>query len=169
MKRVTMPLLMASLLLTGCGGRFSDSGWNPLGWMGGGSSAPATLEPEGGYATVNADARPGIPAITGARWEVLNEGRLLIATGLGPTKGYWKAALVTEAPSPSGRITPDPDGTLRLRFVALPPRPGSPESQMAARPETDQINVALTLSANVLAGIEQVQITGATNTVTLRK
>ena len=76
---------------------------------------------------------------------------------------------MTEAPSPSGRITPDPDGTLRLRFVALPPRPGSPDAQMAARPETDQINVALTLSANVLAGVEQVQITGATNTVTLRK
>lgn len=169
MKRVTVPLLAATLVLAGCGGRFSDSGWNPLGWMGGGGGTPATLEPEGGYATVNDDARPGIPAITGARWEVLNEGRLLVATGIGPTKGYWKAALVTEAPSPSGRITPDPDGTLRLRFVALPPRPGSPDAQMAARPETDQINVALTLSANVLAGVEQVQITGATNTVTLRK
>lgn len=168
MKRLTVPLLMASLVLAGCGGRFSDSGWNPLGWMGG-NSAPTTLAPEEGYDTVNADSRPSIPAITSVRWEGLNEGRLLIATGIGPTKGYWQAALVTEAPGPSGRITPDPDGVLRLRFVAWPPRPGSPESQMAARPETDQISVALTLSSNVLAGIEQVQITGATNTVTLRK
>ncbi|MFV0301683.1 MAG: hypothetical protein ACK5IP_12520 [Paracoccus sp. (in: a-proteobacteria)] len=168
MKRLTLPLLIAVLTLAGCGGRFSDSGWNPLGWMGGGTG-PDTLEPDEGYDAVNADSRPSIPAVTGAHWEVLNEGRLLVATGIGPTKGYWNAALVTEAPGPSGRITPDPDGVLRLRFVAWPPRPGSPESQMAARPETDSINVALTLSSNVLAGVRQVQIVGATNTVTIRK
>lgn len=169
MTRLTVPLLIATLAVAGCGGRFSDSGWNPLGWFGGGSPQATTLEPEGGYATANSDARPGIPAITGAHWEVLNEGRLLVVTGMGPTKGYHSAALITEAPSPTGRLTPDPDGVLRLRFVALPPPAGSPYAGMAARPETDTIEVALTLSSNVLARVNQVQIAGATNTITIRK
>ncbi|TRW96267.1 hypothetical protein FNJ84_13350 [Paracoccus sp. M683] len=168
MKRLTVPLLIATLAVAGCGGRYSDSGWNPLGWFGS-DRGPTSLEPEGGYATTNTDARPGIPAITGAHWEVLNEGRLLVVTGLGATKGYWDAELITEAPSPSGRLTPDPDGVLRLRFVAWPPPADSDAARMPARPETDTISVALTLSSNVLAGVQQVQISGATNTITIRR
>ncbi|AUH35515.1 hypothetical protein CUV01_16215 [Paracoccus tegillarcae] len=162
------PLLIATLTLAGCGGRFSDSGWNPLGWFGSGQG-PTTLEPRDGYANANTDARPGIPAITGARWEVLNEGRLLVVTGIGPTKGYYNADLIGQSPSPTGRLSPDPDGVLRLRFVAWPPLSDSEFARLPARPETDTISVALTLSSNVLAGITQVEITGATNTVTIRK
>lgn len=169
MKRLTVPLLIATMTLAGCGGRFSDSGLNPFGWFGGGGRQVTTLEPTEGYANANADARPGVPAVTGARWEVLNEGRLLVVTGIGATKGYWDAALVTEAPSPTGRLSPDPDGVLRLRFVAWPPPAGSEDARLPARPETDSISVAVTLSSNSLAGIQQVQITGATNTVTIRK
>lgn len=169
MKRLMVPLLIATTALAGCGGRFSDSGWNPLGWFGGGGRQVTTLEPEGGYARANADARPGIPGITGARWEVLNEGRLLVVTGMGPTKGYWDAALVSETPSPAGRLSPDADGVLRLRFVAWPPPPDSEAARMPARPETDTITVSVTLSSNVLAGVDQVTISGATNSVSLRK
>lgn len=168
MNRLTAPLLIATLILAGCGGRFSDSGWNPLGWAGGGQDA-TTLEPEGGYDTAATDARPGIPAITGARWEVLNEGRLLVVTGMGPTKGYFNAALISLTPNPTDRLLPDPDGVLRLRFVAWPPLPDSEFARMPARPETDTIRVALTLSSNVLASVRQVEIIGATNTVTISK
>lgn len=168
MKRLTVSLLIATTALAGCGGRFSDSGWNPLGWFGSGRNV-TTLEPNGGYANASADARPGIPAITGARWEALNEGRLLIVTGMGATKGYYDAALITEAGNPTDRLRPDADGVLRLRFVAWPPPADSEAARLPARPETDTLNVAITLSSNVLAGITEIQISGATNAITIRK
>lgn len=168
MTRLTAPLLIATLALAGCGGSFSDSGWNPLGWFGS-DAGPATLEPEGGYTQTNADIRPSIAAVTGARWEALNEGRLLVVTGMTPTKGYWDVALIPERPSPAGRLTPDPDGTLRLRLVGLPPAPGSPEARMIATPEADTITAAVSLSSNVLAGVEQVVISGASNVISISK
>ena len=39
MTRLTLPLLISALILSGCG-RLGDSGWNPLSWRG----APATPE-----------------------------------------------------------------------------------------------------------------------------
>lgn len=167
MTRLTAPLLMSALLLAGCGGRFSDSGWNPLGWFGGGSPSP-TLEPEQGYGSTS-DLRPAIPAITGARWEPLNEGRLLVVTAMTPTKGYSSVALVTTRPQPAGRISPDADGVLRLRMVALPPTPDSEAARLPARPETDEITAALPLSSVQLARITAVEITGAANVVTIRR
>lgn len=122
MRRLTVPLLMSALLLAGCGGRFSDSGWNPLRWMDRGQRAPQTLAPDGGYGLAG-DERPSVPQLLGVRWEPLNEGRLLVVTGIGPTKGYFDAELITAVAQPEGRISPDPDGVLRLRFVALPPPP----------------------------------------------
>lgn len=167
MKRLTLPLLIATLALAGCGGRFSDSGWNPLGW-GSGGSGPSTLEPEGGYAE-GADQRPGIPQITSARWEPISEGRLLVVQGITPTKGYSSVALVTALPQPSGRISPDADGVLRLRFVGVPPLPGSPAARMAANPTTDTITAAISLSHVQLARITAVEIAGAGNVVTIRR
>ena len=165
MNRSAVCLLIATLALPACGGRFSDSGWNPLGWFSGGSRSARSLTPEGGYQP--ADARPGIPAITSARWEPLNEGRLLVVTGMAPSKGYWDAELVTESAAPTGRISPDPDGTLRLRFVARPPVPGSTASRMPASETADSISAAMTLSASQLSRISRVQISGAGNVVTI--
>lgn len=168
MKRLAVPLLFATTTLAGCGGSFSDSGWNPLGWFSGDQSGPTTLEPREGYAAA-ANSQPGIPAITGAHWEVLNEGRLLVVTGLAPTKGYYAAKLVSETPNPTGRLRADADGILRLRFVAWPPPADSEAARMAARPETDTITVGLTLSSNALASIREVWISGAGNGITIRK
>lgn len=167
MTRLTAPLLMSALLLAGCDGRFSDSGWNPLGWFDGDTARP-TLEPEKGYGR-SSDLRPAIPAITGARWETLNEGRLLVVTAMTPTKGYSSVALVTAQPQPEGRISPDADGVLRLRMVALPPAPDSEAARLPARPETDEITAALPLSSVQLARITAVEITGAANVVTIRR
>nr|WP_111298380.1 hypothetical protein [Paracoccus saliphilus] len=166
MTRLTMPLLIGALILSGCG-RIGDSGWNPLRWRGS-PSTPETLAPEGGY-NATADARPGVPHIASANWEPLAEGRLLVARGVGPTKGYHSAALVTARSQPEGRFGPDEDGILRLRFVALPPAAGSPAARMAADPLADQIVVALPLSFRQLSRISGVEISGAGDIVTLRK
>lgn len=157
----------AVLLAAGCG-RFGDSRLNPLGWFGG-SNQPTTLAPEGGYPTVSTDGRVGLAQVTGAKWDPLYEGRLLVVTGLPATKGWWKVALVTEVPMPPGRITPDENGVLRLRLVGNPPAAGSAEARMAPHPASDTVTVAMTLSNETLANIREVVITGATNAVTLRR
>jgi hypothetical protein len=170
MTKLIAPLLISTLVLSGCGGRFSDSGWNPLGWLGGGGGTPdrATLEPEEGYASL-ADSRPGIPQITGARWEPLSEGRLLVVTAMAPTKGYNSVEIVTARPQPRGRISPDADGVLRLRMVGLPPLPDSDAARLPARAETDQITAAFALSYRQLAGITAIEIASASNVVTIRR
>ncbi|MFV0383091.1 hypothetical protein [Paracoccus sp. (in: a-proteobacteria)] len=169
MTRPTAPLLILALLLAGCGGNFSDSGWNPLGWFGGGSGGTSdTLAPDGGFDQSD-DQRPGIPQIATARWEPLQEGRLLVVTGNVPTKGYHDAALIPASAHPGGRMSPDPDGVLRLRFVAVPPLPDNPTAGMPANPAVDSITAALSLPNIVLARINAVEIAGASNVVSLRR
>ncbi|MRX49598.1 hypothetical protein GI374_03885 [Paracoccus sp. S-4012] len=149
------------LVLAGCG----DSGLNPLRWFGGGQSAgPTTLTPEGGY--VSADPRQPFPRVTGASWEPTANGRMLVVTGVPPTKGWWDPALIGEAPG--RRVAPDADGSLRLVFVASPPLPGSPETAMAADPRADTITVARSFTNTELAGISQVVVSGAGQSLTLR-
>ena len=160
--------LVALLSVAGCGGRFSDSGFNPAGWFSGGDRVQ-TLEPEGGYAAAARDPRQGIAQVTGARWEPLNEGRLLVVTGITPTKGYWNAELIPELPDPADRLRPGPDGVLRLRFVVSPPPVDSTAARLPARPETDTITTAVTLSNRALAQVSEVVVSGAGNAVSIRR
>lgn len=168
MKRLTAPLLIATLTLSACGGRFSDSGWNPFGWFGGGSQPRESLAPKEGYAAAG-DQRPGLAAVTGASWQPLNEGRLLVVTGMAPTKGYWQADLIPVTPSPAGRFPVDPDGTLHLRLVAWPPSPEDAAARMPASPLSDEITTAITLSNTTLSRLARVTITGAGNTITINR
>ncbi|MCZ0962680.1 hypothetical protein [Paracoccus benzoatiresistens] len=162
MSKLTAPLLIATMALASCGG--GGSGWNPLSW---GSPPARTLEPEGGYSQVS-DNRPDIPQITSARWEPLNEGRLLVVNGFAPVRGYSSVALVTARPMPGDRISPDADGVLRLRLVGVPPAPGN-AAVLPARPGVDEITAAMSLSLVQLARITAVEITSASNVVTLRR
>ena len=158
-------LVLSALILAGCGGT-GDSGMNPGRWFS--RIEPETLAPEGGY-TVAPETRPGVPQILTAEFEPLNEGLLLVVTGIGATKGYHDAELITASPQPAGRMAPDPDGVLRLRFVALPPLPDDPAARLPARPETDTITTALPLSSQLLARITAVEISGAANSVLLTR
>lgn len=168
MRRITALTIAATLTLAACGDT-RGSGLNPFRWFGSGSRGPETLTPEGGYATAARDPRQLMGSITSARWEPLGEGRLLVVTGLAPTKGWWDAELVTETPMPAGRIRADADGVLRLRFVASPPPPDAPDARRPANPQVDTITAALTISTPALRGIEQVVIQGAANAITLRR
>lgn len=161
MMKLTAPLLIATIALVGCG-RLGDSRWNPLSW---GSAPTRSLEPEGGYAQVS-DTRPDIPQITAARWEPLNEGRLLVVEGFAPVRGYSSVALVTARPQPGDRLAPDADGVLRLRMVGVPPAPGSPAA-LPARPGVDEIRTAMAISSVQLSRIAAVEITSAGNVVRL--
>lgn len=167
-------LTCGAVTLAACGGGGGSAGsagssLNPFRWFGGGNNQPATLAPEGGYPTQSSDNRAQISRVTGARWEPLYEGRLLVVTGLPATKGWWAAELITEVPMPEGRVRGDAFGVLRLRLVGLPPLENTFPASVAAQPGLDEISVAMTLSNEALATISEVVITGGTNSVTLRR
>ncbi|MFD2439787.1 hypothetical protein ACFSS8_06215 [Paracoccus kondratievae] len=94
---------------------------------------------------------------------------MLVVTGLGASKGWWDVALVTEVPMPKGRIRPDENGVLRLRLVGKPPQPGTFAAVNPPNPASDTATVALTIPNAVLPSLREVVITGATNSVTLRR
>lgn len=165
MTRLILPLMIAALALGGCA-RLAESRLNPLGW-GRTATAPASLEPEGGFAARR--QAPLVPQLLGAEWQPLNEGRLLVVRGFAPHKGYHSAALVTARVQPGGRLAPDADGVLRLRFVAAPPAEGDPSSLVPSRPATDAITVARPLSFTQLNRIRAVEITGADRVITLTR
>lgn len=142
---------------------------NPLRWFGGGSKTPTTLDPDGGYPTQKNDNRIPVAQITGAKWEPLYEGGLLTVTALPSTKGWWAMKLITELPMPEGRIHGDENGVLRLRLVGLPPLENTFEASAAADPRVDTATVGITLSHEALTGIDQVVISGANNSVTIRR
>lgn len=157
-------VLVAAVALTGCQSRL-----NPVHWFGGTRSAgPATLEPEGGY-VVASDPRQGFPRLTGARWEGVPGGRMLVVTGLAPTKGWWDVAILTEQPMPEGRIQADADGVLRLRMVGRPPLPDQAAGRMAANPQVDTITAAFMLTNQQLTRLRAVAVSGAGNSFTLNR
>lgn len=159
MLRTVTTLILCTAMLGGCsriGGWFTPD------------RGPTSLDPKDGYPTVADEARMLVPAITSARFEAIPEGRLLVVTAVTPVKGWWDVALITEIPQPAGRYQPDEDGVLHLRLVGNPPLPGSLDARMPADSRVDSITVALPLSHVALAGIEQIRITSAQNTVTLR-
>lgn len=168
MLRTMTTLILCTAVLGGCN-RISGLGSGISGWFTPQSRGPATLEPKGGYPTAADERRTLLPAIASARFEQISEGRLLVVVAHAPTKGWWDVELVTETPQPSGRYQPDADGVLRLRLVGNPPLPGSFEARTPADPRVDSITVALPLSHVALAGVTQVQVTAAQNTVTLRR
>ena len=168
MLRMMTTLVLCTAVLGGCA-RIGAGFGGISGWFTPASRAPATLDPEGGYPTVADEARMLVPAIASARFETIPDGRLLVVVANAPTKGWWDVALVTEIPQPVGRYQPDENGVLSLRLVGNPPLPGSAEARMAADPRVDSITVALPLSHAALATIEQIRITAAQNTLTLRR
>lgn len=167
MAKFILPLLIGATAIAGCG-RFGDSRLNPLGWLPEPQRAAPSIAPEGGYVSA-ADERPGVPQIVAASWEPLGEGRLLVVQGAAPVKGYRQAALVPVRPQARGKLEPDADGILRLRFVALPPVADNPARALPANPVTDPITVGLPLNYRQLARIRGVEISGATNSVTLSR
>lgn len=166
MKHRTM--VMAVLLMTAAAGcsRIKESGWNPLNW-GGGTAAPQSLAPKGGYET-RTDPRLPIPSLISARWEKLPEGRLLVVTGMGDRKGWWDVALIAQHQRPDGRPAVDSDGVLRLRMVGTPPPADAPAQTAPARPETDSITTAMAFSSATLSQVARIEISAANGGLSLR-
>lgn len=169
MRVATLALTLAAVLAaTGCSRFGSDSGLNPLGWMGGGSTQPTTLEPKGGWKTEQEDGRQLVPQILSAGFQPLTEGKLLVVRAFAPVKGWWHVELISARVQPAGQMRPDDDGILRLRLVGNPPLAGSPEAQMPANLQVDVLNVALPLSTIQLSRLRGIEIQAASGGVSMK-
>lgn len=168
MRIATFALTLGAILaVSGCSRFGSDSGLNPFGWFGG-SRAPTTLEPRGGWKEQADDPRELVPQILSAGFQPMNEGKLLVVQAYAPVKGWWDLEIVTEEVQPENQLRPGLDGVLRLVLVGNPPLTGSPEASMAANPQVDQMTVALPISTIKLSRIREIQIRSASGGVTLR-
>ncbi|WBU61234.1 hypothetical protein [Paracoccus albus] len=169
MRIATIALTLGAVIAaSGCSRIGSDSGLNPLRWFGGGSQAPTTLEPRGGWTTQADDPRQPVPQILSAGFSPMNEGQLLVVQAFAPVKGWWDLEIITEEIQPAGQLRPGLDGILRLVLVGNPPLEGSPEASLPANPQVDQMNVALPISTIQLSRIREIQIRSATGGVSLR-
>ena len=72
-------------------------------------------------------------------------------------------------PRSGDQLQPDPDGVLRLRFVASPPPVDNPVAALPANPTTDAITVALPISFLRLSRLSAIQIEGGDRVVTLTR
>lgn len=157
---MTKPLLAAlalSMTVSACGA-VRESRFNPFNWFGGATSAPATAAPE---RLVAADRRELAAQITDLRIEPTPDGAILRVTALPPTQGYWDAVLV---PLQSGAEIEE-TGKVTFEFRYRKPL----EPMAVSAPQARQIVAAAFITKRRLELITEIQVTGATNTLTSRR
>ena len=163
MRRPMTTLVIVASLLGGCG--FSDSGWNPFNWFGGGRSVPVEAS-DGTSNPLVPDTRrtrreaeyvySGTPidTITELKIERIPGGAIIRATGVSQYQGGYNAFLfpmIDEATTSSGVLT--------FRFdINLPAgaRLGGPE-------RTREITVARRVTEQDLPGIRSIRVEGRQN------
>ena len=149
---------LASVLLLGACGDSAGSRLNPLNWFGHRQPQQAeTLTPKGGYPNT-ADRRPLIAKIVALKVDKTPDGVIIRATGLPPTQGYWKAALLAENDAKPVK------GVVTYRFVAVPPLKPAAVSTARSR----EITVAATLTNVQLQGVHRIKVVAASNAFTAR-
>ncbi|WP_136685534.1 hypothetical protein [Falsirhodobacter xinxiangensis] len=139
--------LLAALALTmtlGACGRL-----NPANWGGG---RPEPVDPAFAPVVATVDPRPLVAQVTSLRVEQTRDGAIVRATGLPPTQGYWQAELIAR---------PLAEGVQVYDFRIVPPAPGQRVSTQASR----EVTVAAGLSRSDLAGIRQIVVQGAGNSL----
>ena len=136
----------------------ADSRLNPLNWFSGGKEDRIVLEPRGGYGD-SADTRELIARVTSLKVLRNPEGAILQVTGLPPRLGYWSAELVAEN---DGKPV---DGVLTYSFRIAEPPGATPRGAPNAR----EIIVATAVPQIRLAGVRQIRVIGASNSMSARR
>lgn len=133
--------------LAGCSTRL-----NPLNWFGG-SERVETVEP----VEVRLDPRPLVPQVTELAVDRHPSGAIIRATGLPPRQGWYDGSLVR---------VPDTDpGVLAYQLHAWAP---SYQTQVST-PQSRELVVATFVSTDRLAGIREIRVSGALNTLSARR
>lgn len=168
MRYLTPALILTAVTLAGCSRFGSDSGLNPFGWFRGSATQPTSLEPKTGW-NATSDLRSPMAQVLSARFEPLNEGRLLVVDAIAPTTGWWEVGLITQVSMPEGQLRPDENGVLRLAVVGNPPRPDSKDATRPSDPARDKISVALPISSVQLSRIREIVIQAQNNAISIRR
>ena len=149
--RTLAQILAVGLVLTGCA-PIAQSKYNPFNWFKTAeSTAPTVL-----YVPA-ADNRLLVAQVSSLKIEPTADGAILRATGLPPTQGWWKAALV--------KIDQDDAAKLIYEFRLFPPVTPTP----AGGPASREITVATSVSNLQLDGIKTITVQGAANALTSRR
>ena len=140
-------LLASALALASCGG----TGQGPFSWFG----RPA--ETDAAALGTSVDPRPLIDRVEDLAVLPTSDGAVLRATGIAPVQGFWNGALV---PVETGQAS-----VLAYAFRAEPP--AAPDRVSTER--SREVTVAVELSADALAGIREIRVTGARNSQIVRR
>lgn len=163
MRHLTVLILVLSL--TACSGGGSGSAGsvgslNPFNWFGGGKGARTaetgqSLIPQRRNAP-GADTRGLIEQITTLTVGRATGGKIVRATGLPPSQGYYDAELVTVESQKPGELVFE----FRINAPLRAPRTGTPFSR--------DITAATFLTPHDLAGIRVIRVIAARNNRTTR-
>jgi hypothetical protein len=149
--RAVAQILALCLVLTGCAS-VSQSKYNPFNWFKSStSSEPVTLY------VPPADKRPLVAQVLTLKVEQTPDGAIVRATGLPPTQGWWKAALV--------KVAQDDLTKLVFEFRLFPPLTPTP----AGTPLSREITVATSVSNLQLDGIKTITVQGEGNALSSRR
>lgn len=149
--RTLVLVLALGLVLTGCAS-VSQSKYNPFNWFKSAEpTAPTVL-----YVPV-ADKRLLVAQVLTLKIEQTPDGAIIRATGLPPTQGWWKAALV--------KVDQDDAAKLIYEFRVFPPITPFP----AGSPVSREITVAISVSNQKLDGIKSIIVQGAANALSSRR
>ena len=161
MKTPLAVLMIATLVLAGCGG-FRDSRVNPRNWFGESRSearSGAQARGELGPTTARIDNRPLVPQVSAMSIERTSSGAIVRAEAVMPSAGWWDPQLVAEN---SGRAV---GGVLTFRFVAAAPVNPVAVPNPAAR----TISAVVALTQAQLDTTSEVVVVGAENTRRARR
>ena len=131
---------------------------NPMNWFSGGKNDGVILEPLGGYGD-SEDRRALIPQVTEFKVFRNSGGAILQVTGLPARQGYWSAELVAE------NDERPVNGVLTYTFRISEPLENTPQGS----PYSREIIVAHFVSDTKLAGVRQIRVVGANNSMTARR
>lgn len=165
MTKTFTALLLASLVLSGCGWRS---------WFGGRDAPPAgdltAIEPTN---PLIPRERPGlfsrpeaeletvlISRVTKLQIDRTPTGAIILAEGIGSRQGAYAAVL-----APTGGTLEPEDGVLRLDFRVVYPKYNTPVGSEQSR----KVIEAISISQQRLVGINQVVVTGAQNAMQSRR
>jgi hypothetical protein len=156
--RKPLVVALASVLMLGACGDSAGSRLNPLNWFGQRQAQqPETLTPKKGYPK-QTDNRPLIDKIVGLKVDKTPGGVIIRATGLPPTQGYWKAALLPENDAKPVK------GVVTYRFVAYPP----PDPAAVSTRRSREITVGASLTDIQLERVRRIKVVAAKNALTAR-